>query len=265
VQLASVFEEALHELGLTPSQSKIYLILAQYGSSLTAKYIADLSQLARQDVYLILGQLFNLGLIEKELEYPTRYISVPIFLLLERKLDKISQLRDFIRESSKKKGIEKLNEHHITVIPFGKYSQNKVLDLIRNSSRHIDVFSSIQIKFLKYLLDNYLDDIKQTVTKGVAFRFLIDKSLYKEMKKIAIIPRELSFRFLDLPPNINFAVFDSSQAVVNTSPGYAFPEAPSLWTDNPNIVGVLQDYFKTIWKEKARVARYKRNLVSTSF
>jgi len=53
----------LTELGLSAIQAKVYLALAQSTES-TATVVADISGVARPDVYRVLAQLEKMGLVQ---------------------------------------------------------------------------------------------------------------------------------------------------------------------------------------------------------
>ncbi len=69
--------ETLVQLGLTPNQGKLYLCLLRTGKA-TGSTLSKETSLARQEVYRILHELHNLGLVEKIISTPTEYQGVPI-------------------------------------------------------------------------------------------------------------------------------------------------------------------------------------------
>ena len=87
----------LRELGLTFSQAKVYIVLSKLGESCTAKMASDSCNVARQDVYRIIAELQQLGLVEKVIAKPTRFRTTPIreaiSLLLENRRIKTSALQ----------------------------------------------------------------------------------------------------------------------------------------------------------------------------
>ena len=86
----------LLDLGLSHRQASVFLVLARLKSS-NARTIATASKQPRQDVYKVLDELLQLGLIEKELSAPTKFTTIPIHdacsLLLRRKVKSAAHLR----------------------------------------------------------------------------------------------------------------------------------------------------------------------------
>ena len=87
--------EVLHDLGLTFTQAKVYLVLCKYGT-LEIKKIAKLASISRPDVYRILDDLENMGLVEKTISKPIRYnvfsYDQRVLSLLEEKKSDIKKL-----------------------------------------------------------------------------------------------------------------------------------------------------------------------------
>ncbi|MEM4733518.1 MAG: helix-turn-helix domain-containing protein, partial [Candidatus Bathyarchaeia archaeon] len=69
--------QTITKLGLTTSQVKVYLSLLQQKKA-TAKTISNFSKIARQEVYRVLSDLYEKGLVEKIIAKPTEFKAVPI-------------------------------------------------------------------------------------------------------------------------------------------------------------------------------------------
>jgi sugar-specific transcriptional regulator TrmB len=66
------------ELGLSPSQARVYLVLVE-SKNLTAQTIHTISGVARLDVYRVLGELEEAELVEEGFEYVTDFEGAKIF------------------------------------------------------------------------------------------------------------------------------------------------------------------------------------------
>ncbi|HYJ68253.1 MAG TPA: helix-turn-helix domain-containing protein [Nocardioidaceae bacterium] len=73
---ATQLELTLEQLGLTKTESKVYLWLLDR-SPLAASTIADLAGTSRSSVYLVLRSLVGKGLIDAGAGYSSRYHSAP--------------------------------------------------------------------------------------------------------------------------------------------------------------------------------------------
>lgn len=67
----------LVKLGLTPNQGKLYLALLKIGKA-DGRTLAKHSNVARQEVYQILRDLHEIGLVEKVIRTPSEFKPVPI-------------------------------------------------------------------------------------------------------------------------------------------------------------------------------------------
>jgi hypothetical protein len=54
-------------------------------------------------------------------------------------------------------------------------------------------------------------------------------------------------RYLLAPPQAHIALFDKKEVFINTSITGGLTETPLLWSDNPSLVAVVQDYFDIAW------------------
>ena len=87
----------LTELGLSTTQAKIYLALVKTENQ-TAQTISKLSTVSRPDVYRVLNQLQDLGLVEKIIAKPEEFRAIPIeegvSILLQRRINKTRELQN---------------------------------------------------------------------------------------------------------------------------------------------------------------------------
>jgi sugar-specific transcriptional regulator TrmB len=82
------YVQALTDLGLTHTQAKVYVALLQLKKA-NARKLQNLTNIARQDVYITLSELRGKDLVEKVIAKPTQYIPVPskeaISILLQKR------------------------------------------------------------------------------------------------------------------------------------------------------------------------------------
>ena len=86
----------LSELGLSNSQAKLFLMLTK-SKSLTAKAISVVSSVSRPDVYRVMTELQEIGLVEKLITVPEEFQAVSIeeavSILLRRRIKKTEDLQ----------------------------------------------------------------------------------------------------------------------------------------------------------------------------
>jgi sugar-specific transcriptional regulator TrmB len=88
MQIHEEYVKVLAKLGLTHNQAKVYVALLSLKNA-TARSAQKLSNVARQDVYQVLSELGEKGLIEKILAKPEKFRPIPVneaisILVLER-------------------------------------------------------------------------------------------------------------------------------------------------------------------------------------
>lgn len=86
----------MEELGLSPSQARVYLALVK-SKNLTASGIHNACGVARPDVYRVLGELEKAGLVEKIISRPKNFHAISIeeclSTLLQRRITKTLTLQ----------------------------------------------------------------------------------------------------------------------------------------------------------------------------
>ncbi len=70
-----------------------------------------------------------------------------------------------------------------------------------------------------------LPDILQTLKKDSAFRI----------------------KYLPTLPLSRMGLYDRKDVYISTSTAQVFKAAPVLWTNNPNLLTALRDYFEILW------------------
>jgi sugar-specific transcriptional regulator TrmB len=69
--------QLLHNLGLSPVQSKVYFTLLQFGQT-TTQVLSEYLRIDRSDGYKALTKLRKMGLILEVISKPKRYEAIPV-------------------------------------------------------------------------------------------------------------------------------------------------------------------------------------------
>lgn len=250
--------QILTQLGLTCSQARVYLALALSGMS-TAKAISKVSKVAREHVYQIMPRLQELGLVEKVISVPTFFKAIPIsdalFILLERRTRKTFELeaktRDFLKnfiESKEKMTLQK-KESQFILVP----KKNAIIQMKKNKVE--DAQTSIDcITILKRFLQivfTYGEVINKALEKGVKIRVITQKpedeeSLPEIVKDFKKNP-SYKLRYTLKPPPAVVTVYDKKEVFIITSPTADLAESPALWSNNPNLLAIVNTCFEAMW------------------
>jgi len=242
-------------LGLTSSQTKVYLTLLVQGTS-TAKSISMHADLPREEIYQILPKLHSLGLVEKLIERPYRFKPTPINeavndFLLKRKnrtkeLEKRAKqvLENHSITSCTKKIIEK---PRFVFVPSKQALIRRLEKAIKKTRSDIQVLTSY--KRLTFACHHLKDVLLNAWDRGVKGKAIINipEENHLELIKICWKPESATLRFIPSPPKTVMAMYDKKQVFIFTNPNADLKESPALWSNYPSILNLAEDYFKIAW------------------
>ena len=251
--------KTLLDLGLTPTQAKVYLTLVSLGKA-NIKKIHEQADLDRSDTYRVIGQLLDLGLIEKIIESPVKYRSMPLkeglTALLRRKDEEHKQLRADTKILLK----ENLSLHvpiencfdQIIVIPPDTLHRNRFQNTLANAQRSLDSIYCLE-GIQKTVLEGAYAH-KKALKRGIKIRYVIDKAkpLDEIQKIIAPLSRlgDITVRCLPNLP-IYFGIIDSKELFVILTPSPQPISSVCLWSNNKPIIDVFQTYFDLAFQKSA--------------
>jgi len=246
--------QTLYQLGLTQNQAKLYLTLLDIGKS-TAGLLAKETKMARQEVYRILQELYDIGLIEKTISNPMEFQSVGIqdcvsILMLEktRQFEKVQlRLEKLFYQYRNNKTSSSKGEFKFQLIPGKKLAnaqREKMLEdakesvqLITNTRRFsqgMDYFFNLTELNLKERIE-----VKIIVTAGEE-----EKDVTAKLQRLESYP-SFFIKFIT-DSKANLLIVDKKEALLTLYPK-ADLMSPLLWTNHPELLGVYQDYFNCIW------------------
>ena len=250
--------EDLTNFGLTQYEAQIYLSALRLGPSTVGK-IAKEAGIRREEVYRTIPKLEKTGLLERVLGRPIKVRALPIEdaleVLVDRQETKASnKIRGLITTKESlierlgqefKKDIEREPSSKFVLITEKDTLSKRVSSLIVNAQSTIDFVDSFENAFRFVLM--YADALKIDKTNKVNVRIitnfpndveLIPKTLKKHVPENSFIVRYLNKR-----PS-RYAIFDGSNAMITTSTGDTFSESNCLWTNDANLVGIIERDFE---------------------
>jgi sugar-specific transcriptional regulator TrmB len=253
----------LSEFGLTYYEAKVYISAVRLGVS-TAGKIAKLAKIRREEVYRAVPKLEKIGLLERIMGRPLRIKALPLDeglnALFEIKEEETStQLRELL--SKKDEFLEKFNhdvkyvgmeeeQSHFVLISEKDALSRKVASSITSARKSIDFADSFENAF-RFVL-SYGNEIKAAKKKDVNVRILTE---YPEDTEL--IPQHLK-KYIPKDPFIvhyserlpsRYMLFDGNHALITTSPGQTFSEGNCLWTNDPNLVGIVHRDFEKQFRD----------------
>ena len=255
--------QVLIDLGLTTAQAKVYLALVQNGTS-TAKTISEVSNVPRPEVYLSMGKLRKKGLVQMVIAKPSKYRATPanpaIGSLLQAKIRENQELQakatTLIKEVGCKNGKElSAKETEFLLIPKSKALIYKITEGIKNAEKSIYGVSSWE-KW-SCCFHNLAEEWKKAVKSGVEIRLVTDRP-----EKLLRLPDFLewvssknyanfSLSCISDTVQVSTMIFDLKQMFINTLEKGGLADAPALWSSNPCIMVVTQNYFESMWSKSS--------------
>ncbi|MFA5365046.1 MAG: helix-turn-helix domain-containing protein [Candidatus Bathyarchaeia archaeon] len=248
----------LTNLGLTPSEAKVFLVLSHLGLA-TAKNIATASGIAREQVYRIIPQLKELGLIEEVIGRPTMYNPVnlkdAISFLVNRRLAKTDELREkadnFLQKTLDKPKIRFEEEkQQFVLIPEKEAYLRRIKNSHINAKRSIDIITTRNR--LPLAIFSFADEAKEALRKGVKLRIITEsfdqKTLYSVTEGLNV-PEPLKVKFIRAFPPAVILIYDKKEVIFVTSATSDLLESPALWSINPSLVSIFIDFFEMVWSE----------------
>ena len=248
--------QTLTRLGFTISQAKVYLTLLELEKA-AAKTVSKHSKVARQEVYRVLAELQEKGLVEKIIATPTEFEPIPIkdiiSILIERKEDEISETRKeaamLLRKFEEKKSHAlQENESRFSLFPEQAAVQREK-GRVKAVQRSFDVVASRMNPHSVVFVD--VEGVAEALGRGVEIRVIIDKNeegeLSSDIIKYSKKNSNFKIRYLPNAPKALMSIYDKKEAWVCTCTDPALKQCPTLWTNNPCLLSILRDYFEILW------------------
>jgi sugar-specific transcriptional regulator TrmB len=219
--------QTLSHLGLTVSQIKVYLALQRLEKT-TAKIISKHSEVARQEVYRILAELREKGLVEEILDAPNEFRPVSITegasILLQRRKSEVAKLQDETRklvetEARLSKEAEKCleKEYECIMIPAKETLDLRVAEAFARTHTSIDVLSTVK-RFTVTLKEYGYED---AVERGVQVRVISeepeDRQVFERNVPSLFKNSNFELRYISHSSNTAFACFDGREVYITTN------------------------------------------------
>ncbi len=240
-------EETLKNIGLTETESRIYLMLLKLGEA-AASEIVKRTGFYKPTVYAVLEKLERKGIVTHIIkEYKKLYSPVTpkrlLSVLEERKEDLVSLLPSLLKDYESVKSEKEINV--MLGIEGLKTMYNEILSLNKDYDGigPLKSFSVLQYRFIQYL--------KKFAKTDIRFRFIlidmpdIKENLSKLSSPFLSIKERWKVRFI--PKNY------FSPVAVNI---YGDTVALIIWEDEPlvisiknkNVAKTFRNYFNLLWK-----------------
>ena len=257
----------LTDLGLSTTQAKIYLALVKTKNQ-TAQGISTLSAVSRPDVYRVLNQLQEVGLIEKIIAKPEEFRAIPIeegvSILLQQRINKTKELQNrglklvqsvtLKLESSE--AADERGRREFVFIPSKNSAYARSERLLGDMKESI-YFMGLT-KSMSVWLAQYSKEMEAALSRGIDCRMILPDSPannkfwapFEKMQKY----QNFKVRSISGAPTVGFSIWDKKEILITTASAENPLSAATLWSNNRGLIELCADYFECLW-QKSRVIR----------
>jgi DNA-binding MarR family transcriptional regulator len=254
--------ETLINLGLKVLQAKVYLTLAKLGTS-TGRATAKEAKVAPQDVYRVLTELQEAGLVEKIIAKPNKYQAMPLdqglSMLLERRNNQTERLKKAVSTVSRLfpafcNETQEKDMGDFVLVAKDEPIRNKATRMIETAHVSLDLMNEINEGMTAY--DNLYNLEMKLLKKGGKIRDILCKetSNFQVAKCFsALLQRYPDFqvRYLNFSP-AKIIIKDGKEVLLSTKTKAKTFQQPFLWTDNPILVHIIQQWYNGIWDKSSQ-------------
>jgi sugar-specific transcriptional regulator TrmB len=256
--------QTLVNLGLTVLQAKVYIALATLGTS-TGRTTAQRAKVASQDVYRVLSELQEKGLVEKIINKPNKYRPIPIeegfTMLLQRRNKQTVEIKNMMTEISKNfSGTDKIEDGdekcQFVWVPQKEAIENKFRNGIETAQTSIDLMNDSREAMIMHEKIHELKD--KALKKGVKIRTILNKTprgTQTSKPFLAFLERKPEFqvRYLrHFPSSAKLFIKDNKEVFISTTTKVNTLAQPYLWSNNPILVQVIQQWYDIMWEKSSK-------------
>ena len=261
--------QTLLHLGLTASQAKVYLALLRLATDNKGTTIAKFADVPRQDVYRLLAELQQIGIVQKTLARPATFRCAPpeetVSILLERRISDFSQLK---KEADKFVKNIKLTFPEQLPLPetdqFILISEREAL-----TCRAREAIENLKVSLNDITPSNELvpwltvlsKSVEEALSRGVKIRWITeepeDSSSISKFLQTHSEYKNFEIRFVTGPLKAKIGLFDSKEVILGVFMDSGFARSPALWSNNPSFVTIAESYFEGCWS-RGRDPKMKR-------
>lgn len=246
--------KVLTELGLTISQTKVYLAFLKLGPSKTLA-VSKVAKLDRAETYRVISQLEQKGFLQKILAYPVEYRAVPfedlLSMLLSSKKRNLLELekeaKQLIHSELNPDEVAKNEESDcLVLIPNLKVATPQIIRSINSATKTIRIISASS--YLPVQMPPY----RAALERGVKITMILEKPTKGSLllSSIQQLRAFSNFELYLMPhfPEVLLAVNDNRKTWLQLS-GVNFSESAWIMSTNPRILALANAYFDKAQRE----------------
>lgn len=251
--------QTLVNLGLTVLQAKTYLALAKLDTS-TGRTTAKAANIHPSDIYRILAELKEKGLVKKIVSKPNKYSAVTLpegsLMLLHQREKQTLKIKETINQMCKyytvpdeRQNNDESNEFILEL--YGKTCLNKFEKMVETAQTSLDLMANYN-EAMMYTSECVIKSLFKNLNNGVKIRQIFNLSQERPKAqnwfvKIQKKTPTYQARFLDCSNPVTLVIKDN-EVLVGLGNDVK-REQPHLWSNNPVLVQIIKGWYNSLWEE----------------
>jgi sugar-specific transcriptional regulator TrmB len=266
--IVSLSENLLKELtdfGLSGNQAKVYLALLQLKKA-SAREVARLANIPRQEIYRVLPELEKLGMVEVVIDKPTAFLAVNpgkvLSNLIENKKEKVSKQLEELGEKKraledelskvegKSAGFARPEPVRFSLISGQRMINEKIEEMLRNAKSEV-LWIAPKLEINRAIIYDRDEALRTCARRNVKVRIIteVDEKNVKEITQLS--------KFCDIRHSqgvTSLATIVDGKELVIGSAVYSSENLTNgglmheLWTNDSGHVTVMKDFFEKVWE-----------------
>jgi sugar-specific transcriptional regulator TrmB len=237
--------------------------------------MSNFSNIARQDVYRLLEQLQRISLVEKIVAKPAMFKAIPIrevtSILMERRNQKTQALlkesEEFLGSFNKtKSSTESQDNNQFVLIPKREAIVRRIESCIKAAQNKIHVITPWR-EFSQWMF-TFHELWRQAIERGVKIRWITERkpqNVDLALEPIHVFSGNPGFRLRTMAEKTEkrLGIYDGKEVFIAITRDTNAGESQALWTNNPMMIYMLEDYFEMKW-QLATEMKLRRNTAQTA-
>jgi sugar-specific transcriptional regulator TrmB len=246
--------------GITLPQKKVYLALLRLRTPSKVHTIAKYTDIPRQDVYRILDELQQIGLVQKTLLKPATFTATPpkeaVGIFLRKKKEELDLIEkeasNFVQMTTQIFGETQAEpeKDQFLLITEREAITCKAIQAIENTKTNFQDITPFS-EFVPWLV-MLSEFIEAALERGVKVRWITDKpsnAIFPKSLKTCIHHRNFQLRCIPYLPEVKMGLFDNKELLLGVLAKADFAVSPCLFSNNLSMIKLADNYFENCWKK----------------
>jgi sugar-specific transcriptional regulator TrmB len=253
--------EALVALKLTILQAKVYLATAMLKEAKMSA-ISKTVGVARQDIYRVIAELQQRGLVEKVIDRPVRFKALPVHeaipILLSRlheeRMEAHNKAMELMeRHKRYRKSGREFEEDQVKflLIPEKNALARGIEEMVEAAQESIDIATSNR-ECVRASFD-FSQSFRKALDKGVKIRWIMKEPLTinNGFRVSKVLSENSLFELRNVRHGLTqtFHVYDKKILIIVSNPKLGHLRSPALFTNATPLVELAQHRFESMWNQ----------------